>query len=557
MRITASRAAACRVALSATSRTLGTDGGSITVNVEGADRCSWRAWSTDDFLSVSEASGTGGDELVVRVASNAGGARTGYVIVAGETLTIHQSGAGAVASVCERTPAVARKLTELANRSRCQDVTEHDLLAVGVLNLEEQGITALTSRDFDGLWNLVELNLTNNQIRDLPEGVFDDLTSLKRLVLWDNPLGQLPATTFDALSGLTGLGLSRNGLTRIEEGTFDALTNLRDLGISNQSLTELPDDLFVNLTELSALWLSGNRFQEIPGAIQSLDNLTFLDLSVNPLKRLPANAFAGSPKLYQLFVARTGTLSSISEDAFAGFTQLGHLHLDHNKIEDLSGVVIPGGRISLLDLSNNALSSLPPDLFRGFTSEACNGQNTPLTLRLNGNPGFPFSLAVELVRLDADNAADSPSRVVARVLEGAPWPLTVDLAVDGGSLSTAQVVIPNGSVQSEPFEVTANRTDQPVTIRPVRATELPPAYRGLKVVLGAPLRLFLQPAATPDFNSDGSVDITDFLQFVEHFGLSQGNAGYDARFDLDGDNNIGIGDFLIFVQNFGKKESST
>ena len=62
-------------------------------------------------------------------------------------------------------------------------------------------------------------------------------------------------------------------------------------------------------------------------------------------------------------------------------------------------------------------------------------------------------------------------------------------------------------------------------------------------------------APTPDFNGDGTVGISDFLQFVELFGFSQGDAGFDARFDLDGDGVIGVGDFLIFVDNFGKKVS--
>ena len=60
-----------------------------------------------------------------------------------------------------------------------------------------------------------------------------------------------------------------------------------------------------------------------------------------------------------------------------------------------------------------------------------------------------------------------------------------------------------------------------------------------------------KPTTTPDFSGDGAVDIADFLLFVEQFGLSQGDAGYDVRFDLDGDDVIGIGDFLIFVNAFG------
>ena len=68
------------------------------------------------------------------------------------------------------------------------------------------------------------------------------------------------------------------------------------------------------------------------------------------------------------------------------------------------------------------------------------------------------------------------------------------------------------------------------------------------------LLVLLQP--NPDFDGDGTVGISDFLLFAEQFGLSQGDAGYDARFDLDGDGIIGIGDFLIFVEDFGKSVSS-
>ena len=62
------------------------------------------------------------------------------------------------------------------------------------------------------------------------------------------------------------------------------------------------------------------------------------------------------------------------------------------------------------------------------------------------------------------------------------------------------------------------------------------------------------PVAPPtaDFDGDGTVGISDFLLFATRFGLSRGDAGYDARFDLDGDGTIGIGDFLLFVDAFGK-----
>ena len=57
------------------------------------------------------------------------------------------------------------------------------------------------------------------------------------------------------------------------------------------------------------------------------------------------------------------------------------------------------------------------------------------------------------------------------------------------------------------------------------------------------------PAA--DFDGDGAVGFTDFLRFAGAFGLSRGDAGYDARYDLDGNGMIGFSDFVIFAGNFG------
>ena len=66
-------------------------------------------------------------------------------------------------------------------------------------------------------------------------------------------------------------------------------------------------------------------------------------------------------------------------------------------------------------------------------------------------------------------------------------------------------------------------------------------------------RVALQVATEPssDFDGDGTVGMPDFLLFVDHYGTSRGDAGYDAKYDLDGNGVIGIPDFLIFVDNFG------
>lgn len=66
------------------------------------------------------------------------------------------------------------------------------------------------------------------------------------------------------------------------------------------------------------------------------------------------------------------------------------------------------------------------------------------------------------------------------------------------------------------------------------------------------IRLRRRNAALPDFDGDGTVGFSDFLQFAERFGSSRGDTDYDIRYDLDGDDTVGFGDFVIFAASFGK-----
>lgn len=55
-----------------------------------------------------------------------------------------------------------------------------------------------------------------------------------------------------------------------------------------------------------------------------------------------------------------------------------------------------------------------------------------------------------------------------------------------------------------------------------------------------------------DFNDDGAINFADFVLFVRQFGLREGDAGYNAKFDLDENGVIGFGDFVKFANAFGE-----
>ena len=475
----------CAYELSRTEHVVAASGGSFSIQVKTETRCPWSTRAFDDFLSVDTSEEKAGNgDMVYHVMPNQGTARVGYITVAGETLAIYQSGSTASTLACDRTAAVRNAIGRAANRNTCSAVTEFDLLEIGSLDLSSKGITALRTGDFDGLDNLSELDLSNNRITSLPEGAFRDLTSLTWLSIGGNRLDHLPKGVFPNLSNLENLDLSHNSLTALSADVFSGLTKLERLQLDQNELPSLPDGIFSDLGQLRYLELRSNQLSGLRKEMfEGPDVLFWLVLSDNPLITVPEDLFSKSNIAY-LSLANT-RLSVIPPRLFRNLEYLWILDLNNNQIATLPPRVFPGGNIERLSIRNNRLQVLPQELFLGFTSEFCTRRN--MHLDLQGNPGSPFPLELEVVRLDAGPAAEGPASIAVRVVESTPLPLTVGLSATGGSLSRPEATVPTGSVQSEPIEVEGNG---PVTVRLEAEPELPPTYKGITIELGEPLRLF-------------------------------------------------------------------
>ena len=79
--------------------------------------------------------------------------------------------------ICDRTPQVEEAILARLGSTFCYAVDETDLSGIdGTLDLSEQGIVELKSRDFEGLFGLEILDLSFNSLTSLPPGVFVGLT---------------------------------------------------------------------------------------------------------------------------------------------------------------------------------------------------------------------------------------------------------------------------------------------------------------------------------------------------------------------------------------------
>ncbi len=115
------------------------------------------------------------------------------------------------------------------------------------------------------------------------------------------------------------------------------------------------------------------------------------------------------------------------------------------------------------------------------------------------------------------------------------------VAGDSGSLGLATFEVLDGFAESTLIEIVSATFDEDV---------LSVGIGGGVVQIGGSASGGV--GDTPDFDGDGKVGFSDFVQFANVFGKSFGDPEYDAKFDLNGDGNIGFPDFVTFASAFGQ-----
>ncbi len=187
------------------------------------------------------------------------------------------------------------------------------------------------------------------------------------------------------------------------------------------------------------------------------------------------------------------------------------------------------------------------------TSNLNSGDEVAIDLVLTDDLAEGLS-GFEILLLYDETALNFSRFEIGEVFDGA-LPLT-STGIDSLTISAAMLgnttTRPSGSLGQVVFEIGEGFGDE-VFIRldrgqlggPDGTVPLDIGPSGATILLGG------QSAATPDFDGDGTVGFTDFVQFAGAFGSRDGDNLYDARFDLDGSGDIGFPDFVTFAQVFG------
>ena len=111
---------------------------------------------------------------------------------------------------------------------------------------------------FDGLTNVVTIDLSNNIIKTLPEKLFQGLSRLAYIYLAKNQISTLPANLFQGLYRLVILNLSNNFITNIDANVFRGLFSLEQLFLESNEMVSFDRNALIENVAIKKVCLYDN-----------------------------------------------------------------------------------------------------------------------------------------------------------------------------------------------------------------------------------------------------------------------------------------------------------
>ncbi|XP_022084419.1 uncharacterized protein LOC110975875 [Acanthaster planci] len=218
------------------------------------------------------------------------------------------------------------------------------------LDLAHNGIRDFPTDVSQDLRNVQMLDLSSNPAGLISTAIFEHMVALQQIKL-SSLIGiseiDLSGLAFDGLGNLVTLNLDGNHLNKVPTA-IRSLSNLTSLDIHSNAIEMLNADDFYHPSLLEYLNLNDNQLTEIPtAALAQLPHLTTVFLDGNPISVISARAFWHNPRLSILSLADTN-LTTIDADAFTGLSQLGTLYLQGN---------------NLTTIVNGAMNSVNPNVY--------------------------------------------------------------------------------------------------------------------------------------------------------------------------------------------------
>jgi Leucine-rich repeat (LRR) protein len=181
------------------------------------------------------------------------------------------------------------------------------------------------------------------------------------------PGGNLTSNQLNYSPGLQDVSWTDSNIKYIKIGAFDGLQNLEYIDLSRNEIKRTETALFSKLTRLKHLNISRNRLDDIRRlSFINLDNLEVLDVSHNELQVIPFQVFAPLSRLQYLDISYN-RIATFLDFYFNPNRQLKSLFLNNNSLVKItSNALVNLKELETLDISSNKLDYIPKNMFDNF-----------------------------------------------------------------------------------------------------------------------------------------------------------------------------------------------
>ncbi|XP_054768129.2 toll-like receptor 3 [Lytechinus pictus] len=290
-----------------------------------------------------------------------------------------------------------------------------------VFELNDNLLSKLSNRSFNGLPNLVSLNLQSNKVGDnIEKGAFCSLPKLNAIQLSNNGITSVPSDLFSKNRRLQKVNLANNKLESFPIDVLESLDTLQFVDVSDNLITNLHFQglktknvsLFFNANRLSVLHeddflpLNDTRIEFLSFAANNLSSLQSkifshlsgvrkLALSANHFRNFSLLPFIGMTSLWKLTMENNdistilplassfnethllppvkvlylegNNIHTMPSGAFRGLNKLTELDIHQSRIKILQNDTFEGlDSLEILDLTGNPISYVASDMFNSF-----------------------------------------------------------------------------------------------------------------------------------------------------------------------------------------------
>lgn len=252
----------------------------------------------------------------------------------------------------------------------------------------DTGVNEWKAVNFDGLINLVELDIETETINQLPNDTFSMSSKLKKVNLkMKSPnLYLFPSVEEFRLSGLDGDNFITDALKNnpnlksvsIFGSKFNLLTSrpleglilLKELTFGETTFNNFESNFLNKLVNLEKISFYSNELESLPNGIFNKNKkLKKIEFQTEKFTTLPNQFFGDLPELNAVSIIYCSKLNSLPNDLFQNSDNIETIILISTVLTTLpEGIFDNLLKLNSLHLDNNKLSSLPSNLFKNLKS---------------------------------------------------------------------------------------------------------------------------------------------------------------------------------------------